>query len=75
MFVDDPGADFDDESYKKTYDNIMSKINESYTPNKYRDDTKNKVFVFMDKKVVGNLAEISYDLEISYARNKFRSSF
>ena len=42
--------EINDENYKTSYNNIMDKINESYTPNKYIDREKNKVFVFQGEK-------------------------
>ena len=42
--------EINDENYKTSYNNIMDKINQSYTPNKYIDREKNKVFVFQGEK-------------------------
>jgi len=39
-----------DETYKTSYNNIMSKINESYTPEKYYDKGTGKVFTFEGTK-------------------------
>ncbi len=42
--------EINDENYKTSYNNIMNKINQSYTPNKYIDREKNQVFVFQGEK-------------------------
>lgn len=42
--------EINDKNYKTSYNNIMDKINQSYTPNKYIDKEKNKVFVFQGEK-------------------------
>ena len=42
--------EINDENYKTSYNNIMDKINQSYTPNKYIDRDKNQVFVFQGEK-------------------------
>lgn len=42
--------EINDKNYKTSYNNIMDKINQSYTPNKYIDRDKNQVFVFQGEK-------------------------
>jgi len=39
-----------DKAYTTSYNNIMSKINESYSPEKYYDKGKGKVFMFQGSK-------------------------